>query len=144
MWFALAIAASLFWGLTYAINEQLYRHISISTYLAVGSLIGTILFFLIAVFSGSLSKDIATFASSPRALFLLVGSVLAFVCAELLIAYSITGKNAVLAGLVEISYPIFIVLFGYMLFKESSLTVATIAGGALIFMGVATIYVFNR
>lgn len=45
--------------------------------------------------------------------------------AELLIGFSIVAKNATLSGLIEISYPIFIALFSYILFRHT-LNMATI------------------
>ena len=67
-----------------------------------------------------------------------------FLPADLMIALSISTKNATLAGLVEISYPLFIALFAYFLFKETQINAAIIIGGLLIFSGIFVIYYFNR
>lgn len=64
--------------------------------------------------------------------------------ADVFIGLSIHAKNATLAGLIEISYPIFIVIFAYFLFKEHQLNTATVFGGLLVFVGVFIIYFFNR
>jgi len=68
---------------------------------------------------------------------------LALLIAEIFIGFSITAKSATLAGLVEISYPIFIALFSYLLFK-SRVSVSTLIGGGIIFCGIFVIYYFNR
>ncbi len=144
MWIIFAIGASLFWGLTYVFNEQIYKKISISTFLGLASLFICIVTIAFSYFSGNFSKDLTTLASS-RTLILYVGlSMIFLLVAELFIGSSITAKNATLAGLIEISYPIFIALFSFLLFKNSQITSSTIVGGVLIFAGIFIIYYFNR
>jgi drug/metabolite transporter (DMT)-like permease len=70
--------------------------------------------------------------------------IAALCIAEFGIGYSIQGKNATLAGLIEITYPLFIALFAYFAFGEAQLSLASALGGTLIFAGVATIYFFAR
>jgi drug/metabolite transporter (DMT)-like permease len=64
--------------------------------------------------------------------------------AALLIGLSVQGSNATFAGIIEMSYPIFIVAFSYLLFREHHLNAGIIVGGVLIFIGVAVVYFFNR
>jgi len=143
MWILFALGASLFWGLTYVLNEEVYKKISIFTSLALISLVTFIVTFMAAYFSGALKADLVSIFSSRRLLMYVLASIGAFLIAELFIAYSITEKNATLAGLIEISYPIFIALFSYILFKNH-VSLPTIFGGAFIFVGVFVIYYFNR
>lgn len=75
---------------------------------------------------------------------LLAGCILTLIAAELCINFSIADKNATVASLVELSYPLFVALASYIIFRNSHLNTATIFGGLLIFAGVASIYVFNR
>ncbi len=79
-----------------------------------------------------------------RLLILVLAETAVLILAELFIGFSIVSKNASLAGLIEISYPIFTALFAYVLFKESQLDTATMIGGVLIFSGVVTIYLFSK
>jgi drug/metabolite transporter (DMT)-like permease len=65
------------------------------------------------------------------------------VLAELFIGFSIQGKNATLSGLIEISYPFFIAIFSYLLFRKNYLTLSTVFGGLFIAIGVFLIYRFN-
>ncbi len=143
MWIILALGASLFWGLTYVFNQEVYKKISIFSSLALISLVTFIVTFVAAYFSGVIKTDIDAILSSRRLLGYVLASIGAFLIAELLIAYSISAKNATLAGLIEISYPIFIALFSYILFKNN-VSLPTILGGVLIFIGVFVIYYFNR
>jgi drug/metabolite transporter (DMT)-like permease len=89
------------------------------------------------------SSDLAEIASSKRLVWYLLGGTAALLIAELFIGFSITARNATLAGLVEISYPIFIALFSYILFKNH-VTAPTVIGGIIIFAGVFVIYYFNH
>jgi drug/metabolite transporter (DMT)-like permease len=60
-----------------------------------------------------------------------------------MIALSVKAKNATLAGLIEICYPVFIAIFSFILFKESHVTSSVLVGGLLIFAGIGIIYSFN-
>ena len=64
--------------------------------------------------------------------------------ATVLLFLSIDGKNATMAGLIEISYPIFIVLFTWLLFREMHLTWTSALGGLLIMAGAAVVIVGSR
>lgn len=143
MWILFALGASLFWGLTYVFNEQVYKKISVVTSLALASLVIFLITFLISYFSGNFKTDIQTIASSKQLLWYVIGGIVVLLIAELFIGFSITAKNATLAGLIEISYPIFIALFGYILYKQEVST-PTIIGGIIIFIGIFVIYYFNK
>ena len=144
MWFAFAILASFFWGITYVFEEQVYKHISVISSLAVSFLTAGIVFGLVALITGVWKKDLVTLTSSKESLMLLALVTITTIIAELGIGFSINDKNATLAGLIEISYPLFIGLFSFIFFRENNLNPGTIFGGLLIFLGVASIYFFNR
>ncbi len=144
MWFILAIGASIFWGVTYVINEQVYHKISPVTSLSVSSFFVFVTTLFLAYFSGVISKDINSILSSKKLLILVVAETIGLILAELFIAFSITNKNATLSGLIEISYPIFIAIFSYLLFRENQINTATITGGILIFLGIFIIFTFNK
>ena len=144
MWLVFAGLASMFWGMSYAISEQIYRHVSIYTVMAIDCFILAVGFFLGGILTGVIGTDLHVISTSPKVLWLLVAGVIVFGIAELCIALSITTKSATLAGLIEISYPLFIALFAYLFFKESNVNWGIAAGGLLIFCGVATVYWFSR
>ena len=54
---------------------------------------------------------------------------------------SIGGKNATLASLIEISYPAFVALFAFLLYREVHFNASVLLGAALVFAGVALIIV---
>ena len=144
MWVVFALAASLFWGLSYVISEQVYKHISVLSSLALSTLVCGAIMVVVSLATGNLTKDLATVFTNPKVFWLVLAGILILTIAELFIGFSIAGKNATVAGLIEISYPLFIALFSYIIFKEANFNVATALGAALIFTGIGTIYVFNR
>jgi drug/metabolite transporter (DMT)-like permease len=93
--------------------------------------------------TGFLRKDLVSLSGSKRLLLLVTAETITLILAELAIGFSITEKNATLAGLIEISYPIFIAIFAYFILKEK-VSLTTIIGGILIFVGVFVIYYFNK
>lgn len=143
MWVLFAVSASLFWGLTYVFNEQVYAKISIFTSLSITSFVIAIITFFISLSLGTLRLDLVALTSSKTLFFYFIGGIVALLIAEIFIGFSIIAKSATLAGLVEISYPIFIALFSYILFKNN-VTTPTIIGGIIIFLGIFVIYFFNK
>lgn len=144
MWIVFAVAASMLWGLLYVLNEQIYKSLSIGFSFFIASLAGTVFFLLLALQQGVLAKDWHLLVANKNLQWLLAIDIAVFLAAEMCIAMSITQKSATLAGLIEISYPVFIAIFAYYLFKEETLNVSTIAGALLIFSGIFVIYHFNH
>ena len=144
MWIFYALGASVLWGLTYVLNEQVYKKISIVTSIAITCGATLLVTIAIAYEKGFLKKDFTAISNSPQLLRLVIGQTIIFVLAEFFIALSISEKNATLAGMIEISYPVFIAFFAYLLYRENSITVSTFIGSVLIFSGIFIIYHFNQ
>ena len=143
MWILFAVGASLFWGLTYVFNERVYEKISVLTSLGITSLVVAIITILLSLIFGTLKSDVTLLMSSKPLLWYFICGIIALLVAEIFIGFSITAKSATLAGLVEISYPIFIALFSYFFFKQG-VSIPTILGGVVIFIGIFIIYFFNK
>jgi uncharacterized membrane protein len=143
MWLFLALAASAFWGITYVLDEQVYRHVSVPTTLAVHALVISIVASLVAWRQGVIAADFNAIFASRRVALLFVSCALTFMVAEFLISFSISAKNATLAALIEISYPLFAAIFAYLVFNESQLNLGTSIGGLLIGTGVIVVYWFS-
>ena len=61
------------------------------------------------------------------------------------LTYAAMGaKNPSLVALIEISYPIFVVMFSWIFFRQMELNVMTFCGGLLILAGVSIIIVGGR
>lgn len=136
MWLFLALGASIVWGLSYALNGQLFKHISVYTFLFFFSIVSALVTGIISFFSGRLKTDTGIILGTPQILFLTVAAIATFIVAELCINLSINAKNATLAGIIEVIYPLFIALFSYILFKETHLSLMILVGGVLIMAGV--------
>ncbi len=142
MWIFFALGASLFWGISYVLSEEIYKKISVFTSLSIMSLAVFVFTLVIAYFTGNLADDLARVTSSKKLMMYVFGGTISLLIAEVLIGFSIVSKNATLSGLIEISYPIFIAIFSYIIFKNI-VTTPTIVGGIIIFIGVFVIYYFN-
>lgn len=139
MWIIFAITAAVFWGLTYVMQEFLFRYISVTTYLTLISYFTFITLGLAGLYNDTLIQDVRTILTSNKLASIVILAIGIYIIAEICIAYSILGKNASLAGLIEVSYPIFIILFSQIIFKQSHMSLTTIFAGMLIMSGVIII-----
>ena len=144
MWLAYAVLASALWGLDYALAERVLKKISISTLFAMELFLAFVAMLGLSYFSGALKKDINAVFSSRELFILFAIVVISFVFANYIGFAAIHMKNATIASLVEISYPLFIALFSWAIFKENQLAWNTALGGVLVFCGIFVIYFFNR
>jgi len=144
MWFLLATVASMFWGIFYIFSEHVYKQISVYTALAFESFFLFLVASYLAIRGGALKHDLVALGTSGKLAVLLATITVASIIAELSINFSISEKDATLAGFVEITYPFFIALFAYLIFGQEELHPGTAFGGALIFIGACTIFYFSR
>jgi drug/metabolite transporter (DMT)-like permease len=136
-WYVTAIGAALVWGVHYPLVDHALKKLSLVSVLLLTALP---ILVLALFFHRTLAADYAvwtTLDTGPRirvlalALTSLLGSVLLFL--------SIAGKNATLASLIEISYPVFVAVFAWLLFREIHVNTSVIIGSLLVFAGVAMI-----
>lgn len=140
-WYVTAIAAALVWGVHYPLVDYALKRVSIPTVLLLTAMP---LVLLLPLYQQTLKQDYVVWQTLPwseRAPILAL-SVTSLLGAVLLYA-SIAGKNATLASLIEISYPVFVALFAYLLFGESHLSGSVLLGGAFVFVGVVLIIWHN-
>src|ERR1700722_2172834 len=143
MWLAYALIAAVIWGLNYTLEERVFKfQISPLTLLAGQAWLAAFLFTgLACIFN--LKRDVVTLITHRAdALYLFLIAVVVAAAGNFFIAISIQAKNATFAALIEESYPLFTVLFTFLLFKENYLTPGVIMGGALIIAGVVIITVY--
>jgi drug/metabolite transporter (DMT)-like permease len=143
MWILFALGASMFWGLAYTFNQEIYEKISVLTAFGLTSIIGGLLAIIISYLLGDFKLDITEIQSSKSLQWYFIAGIGVSIAAELLIGFSIASKSAILASLIEITYPVFIVIFGYILFKNNT-SLATVLGGLVVMIGVGIIYFYNR
>jgi drug/metabolite transporter (DMT)-like permease len=145
MWIVYALAASIIWGVSYAASGRVIERgmdplAFFFYYAAFGALVGA----LALVVTGrpvSLTDDLRVLG--PDWVWLAVALV-SSAAGTLLIYMAIGEKNATLASLIEISYPLFVALFAWLFFRQAHLNPMTVIGAALILSGVAIVFLANR
>jgi drug/metabolite transporter (DMT)-like permease len=141
-WYVTALAAALIWGIHYPLVDFALKRISVFSVLLL-SVVPVLL--LMPIFLRDLAQDL----NSVRTLSLMEqGTIAAIAVTSLLGAVllylSIAGKNATLASLIEITYPVFVVFFSYILFKQLHLNTSVIFGGVLVIAGAGLIIYNNQ
>jgi drug/metabolite transporter (DMT)-like permease len=136
-----ALAAAIMWGIHYPLVGSALKKISPLSVLLLTSIPA---FVLLPFFMRTLRSDYGVLKAmewGPRLtiLALAVTSLLG----TLLLYFSIDKKNATLASLIEISYPVFVALFSYVLFRQMHVNASVMLGALLVFAGVALIILNN-
>lgn len=145
MWIVYALGAAVIWGMNYAASGRLLeRGLSATTLFLFDLLIGV---FAVGGFLAATGK-LNTVSNEIRALpqsewIWLAVAAAGTTAAGLLIFMAIGEKNATLASLIEISYPLFVALFAWIFFRDVQLNWPTALGGLLVMAGVFIIYQNN-
>jgi drug/metabolite transporter (DMT)-like permease len=136
-WYLTALAAAVVWGIHYPLVDHALKKLSLPGVLLLTAL-PILLLSLLTL--RHLQNDIGVLqaASWPERLLLLAPALTSLAGSVLLFA-AIGSKNATLASLIEISYPAFVVLFAWLLFKEMHLNTSALLGSALVMSGVVLI-----
>lgn len=136
-WYLAALGAALVWGLHYPLVDFALKRISLISVLLISSVpIVAVAFF----FHRDIVADyqaLERMAAGERALILAIG--LTSLIASAFVFMAIRDKNATLASLIEISYPVFVALFAYLLFRQADLSVPVVIGALLAFTGIGII-----
>jgi drug/metabolite transporter (DMT)-like permease len=136
-WYLTALAAAVVWGLHYPLIDHALERVSLFSVLFLTAIP---ILLLIPFFLPQLAADVRVFAALGwRERLPILGLALTSLLASTLLFASIDAKNATLAGLIEITYPLFIVVFAYLLFREFHLNAKVAFGGALIMAGAAIV-----
>jgi drug/metabolite transporter (DMT)-like permease len=138
MWLTYAVLAAILWGLNYSLAEKILQSISPFTLLALEMLTGGIFFLILSYFS-KLKSDFSIILNQSNVFWLTTAEIVTVVIASYFIVVSIVSKNATVAGIVELIYPIFTILFTWFLFHESHVNIPVLVGGAFIMLGVVII-----
>lgn len=130
--FIYAIAAAVTWGLVYTIDQKILFKVSPLSLLFIGSLITSIITFPILLFD---SQSVKNLLGSGRVnLGLILLSVFLATLANLFIFSGIKILGASTASVFEIAYPFFVILFSFLIFRNS-LNLYFLLGSVFIFLG---------
>ena len=138
LWLIYALAAAVIWGINYAVSGRLLeKGLSPQALFFLDLVFGTVAVGAVITFTGKWPATVTQVRGlSTGDLGWLFVALAAATAAGLLIFLSIGAKNATLASLIEVTYPIFTAFFAWMIFRQATLNPATILGAALIFIGV--------
>jgi len=130
--FIYALAAAITWGLVYAVDQKILLEVSPLVLLFINSAITTILLVPYAfLHKNELNESLLSSPSNMQNMLLAI--VLALV-ANYCIFLSIKQLGSAYASMIEISYPFFVVLFSYVLFKSTP-NIYFFIGGIFICIG---------
>ena len=140
-WYLTAVGAALVWGLHYPLIDNALKKVSVMSVL----LLTALPIILVAPwFHNTLLADYRTLCDLPwNDKIAILALALTSISASVLLFVSIDSKNATLASLIEISYPMFVAMFAYLLFREVHLSPSVVAGSLLVFLGVGIIILNN-
>ena len=140
-WLYLAFGASILWGFAYALSEKILKTgVSPAFAMVVSTIVVLPLYVAFAISNGSIKSGIQALSNSSTALWMLVVMAVCIAAGNLLIYQSISIKNATLASMIEITYPLFTFIFAWLIMGQVQLTVSTAFGALLIFAGVAVMF----
>ena len=141
-WYITALGAALVWGIHYPLVGYALKKISI-----IGVLFLTLipLIFITPFFINNLIHDYRVFTSLETTAKLTIITIgLTSILGAILLFLSIESKNATLASLIEITYPIFVALFSFFLFKHTHFNSSVILGGIMVIAGAGIIILNNH
>jgi drug/metabolite transporter (DMT)-like permease len=141
-WWGYALLSAACWGAQYVLMETLFRKVDFAAAfsflsLANGVLVAAILWVLYP------RQNWSRLGESWPVIALVVLYLIFGTGAYLFNALAINQKNATLASLLEISYPLFIILFTAIFFRQIHLDPIGVVGAVLILLG-CILVVFNR
>lgn len=144
LWFFQALGAAMCWGLSYTLTERvLGAGVSPLFLIAMSACLSLPIYLALMLGLGGtaeVQRNLSILAGDQRILAYAVASTLIIVFGVYLIYGAIAGKNATLASFVEITFPLFTLLFAWALFREVQIGPVQALGGALILAGVGLIY----
>lgn len=142
-WFWLALCAAALWGFGYTINQVTLKHFSAVELLLFESFVVFSVAAIYFIWRGDFHAFMHKLAN-PKQLALIILSSFVYIIASILILKSISASNAALAAIIESCYPIFTVLFAFLLFGELQLNLISALGYLLILSGVIIVKIYGH
>lgn len=140
-WALFALSAAIFWGLAYTMSGQVVRA-GISTPFILGFVaVVTLPVYVTALIkTESFRPSLDIVLNNKMLLLFLAVQAFSLLMGQYLIYAAISQKSVTYAAILEISYPIFVCLFTWILFKDLQMSWNIALGGLLIFAGSALVF----
>lgn len=140
-WYVTAIGAAVAWGIHYPLLDFAMKRISVYGVLLLSVIP---ILFLMPLFLRELASDVDAFKLLPgKEQWMILAVAITSTAGAALIYLSINSKNATLPSLIEITYPVFVVIFAYLLFRQIHVNLSVMIGGLFILTG-AIIIIYNN
>ena len=139
--YVIALGIAVTWGVVYIIDQKVLERLSPMSLLVLNGLITIGLLIPYLFYQFYTTKDFTLQVTKSDFMFVLVGLLLS-ILANYLVYRSIGSIGATATSIFEISYPFFVVFFGFLLLGER-INAATFMGGILIFLGSVVIIKFG-
>jgi drug/metabolite transporter (DMT)-like permease len=140
-WALFALSAAIFWGLAYTMSGQVVKS-GISTPFILGFVAAvTLPVYITALIKTESFRPSLEIVMNNKILLLFLGvQAISLMMGQYLIYAAIAQKNVTYAAVLEISYPIFVCLFTWLLFKDLQMSWNIAVGGLMIFAGSALVF----
>ena len=141
-WWIYALISAACWGAQYVLMETLFRKLDFAAAFSFLSLMNGILVSAVLWVLYPRQNWAKLWESWPT-IWMIILYLVFGTGAYLFNGLAINEKNATMASLLEISYPLFIILFTLIFLRELHLNAAGLAGAVLILAG-SVLVVFSR
>jgi drug/metabolite transporter (DMT)-like permease len=140
-WYVTALGAAIVWGMHYPLIDFAMKRLSVYSVLLISVLP---VLFMMPLFLKQLATDVDKFKLLPLNEQWMVAAIgLTSTLGAALLYFSVSSKNATLASLIEITYPVFVVIFAYVFFRQVHVNAAVMLGGLMILVG-AGLVIYNN
>jgi drug/metabolite transporter (DMT)-like permease len=136
--YLLAVAAAVLWGLLYVLDERLLAGMSIYRLYFLHSIAGAAVAGGVLLAQGESPASLLRLSWPGVGLPLVLATMVVVVLACLAIFSSIQALGASRAAVLEISYPLFVAVFAWVLYRQP-IPWPVVIGGIFIFIGSAII-----
>jgi drug/metabolite transporter (DMT)-like permease len=140
-WALFALSAAIFWGLAYTMSGQVVKS-GISTPFILGFVAAvTLPVYVTALIKTESFRPSLEIVMNNKILLLFLGvQAISLMMGQYLIYAAIAQKSVTYAAVLEISYPIFVCLFTWVLFRDLQMSWNIAVGGLMIFAGSALVF----
>lgn len=129
----LPFASAALYGLGYILMERMLKTVPILAYMTINSLLFTAI--LVTLFFLNRNETTLSFLSDKKVLLLFLITLAVNATAWVMTLLSLKNNSATYTAFAEISYPLFVVLFLFLIFGIRQWNWMTLLGGAIIFAG---------
>jgi len=137
-WYGFAVGAAIMWGLAYVLAEELIqkRGVPPSFLIFIEAFIAIPLYIILVQITGGFKTGIiATFSQTSTTLMVFALGFFVML-GNYFIVQSISEKNATMTSFIEISYPLFTIIFVWLFLGKFDLNIYTGVGAFFIMCGV--------